>query len=346
METTEKRAGNQGFLNGIVLFQKMHTDCPLFFRASAAVKIPNDPLINTYRNVPSGQCFIRLTLFDCFDKAFFKKIDPLKILPFSPLRSFGKTAVQRKYISIFSANIQNRPVPFAVVRITGNDNIAFRIQLLFEQFTMFAGESAVFSGGHMPHFPRAVKFITQTPVFDIVGFFHTVGTTLIAPVSAAGEIAVFIQTQSIHKSPVGNIYGHQRFGIHLASPFHKFIQTEGIRFQLMPRRFESCLAVGPHAVFPAFQINIASAGVAGCRHIKFPNQTDHIFTETIFVGDRRIRLIHASVNITTEVFYKTAVDFFFYFTNNIIAIQRPFYIKHNTPLFPINFYLFKHTVAG
>ena len=182
----------------------------------------------------------------------------------------------------------------------------------------------------MAHLPRAVHLVAEAPELHAVGICRAVFFAQVAPVRAAGVVAVFHQIPGGVRAAGAEVHRHHGRGVNGSAPAHELVGAEGVGLGGAPCELQPAGAVlyGADAVFPVVTRNEVAAGVPHERDLQFSDQGVHVGAEAVSVRRGVARLVDAAVNGSPEMLDERAVNTFVDVAYGIFAAYGEFCVFH------------------
>ena len=162
----------------------------------------------------------------------------------------------------------------------------------------------------MVHLPRAVHLVAETPDLDAVGILGAVLLAQVAPVAAAGMVAVFEHRQGFGEALGAEVDREHRLGAGLAAPADELVGADLVVLRRAPGEIEPHrpLLARANTVFPIVVGDEVAAGITHQRRLQIAHEAEHVAPESIRVGRLVAGLVDAAVDRAAEMFEKGAVD--------------------------------------
>ena len=156
----------------------------------------------------------------------------------------------------------------------------------------------------MADLPRAVHFVSNAPVLDVVGILVSVGNAKVGPVGSAWIVAVFNHVACILWCSCPHVYGSKNFSSRFFCPVNKFVNTNFIWFYCVPCavKADRPFVLWSDSVLPVVAAQKVSARIANEGHIKVLYKIDDISPESLAVCRRVAWFIDSRVYCAAKMF--------------------------------------------
>ena len=120
-----------------------------------------------------------------------------------------------------------------------------------------------------------------------------------------------------------------RLGPYNLTPLHEFVCSELIALLAQPCQLRPSRSIlsRPDSVKPVIRCDEIPAWISNDRDIQLPHGTDYIFTEPILIYESVVFvvwIVQSSIDATTHVFRKAAIDVVVYFADSVIRMYYDF----------------------
>ena len=109
------------------------------------------------------------------------------------------------------------------------------------------GDAAIFVGGAVVHLPRPVHLVAEAPDLDVVRVRRAVLAAQVAPVAAAGMVAVFEHGEGFGEALGAEVDGKHRLGAGLLAPADELVGADLVGLAGLPGIVEPRPGAGPSA---------------------------------------------------------------------------------------------------
>ena len=162
----------------------------------------------------------------------------------------------------------------------------------------------------MVHLPRPVHLVAEAPDPDVVRLLRAVLAAEVAPVAAAGVVAVLEHGEGLVEALRAEIDGEHRRGAGLPAPADELVGADLVGLGRPPGVVEPHrpLVARPDAVVPVVVGDEVAARIADERELQIADELEHVAAEPVVVGGRVAGLVDAAVDGAAEMLEEGAVD--------------------------------------
>ena len=175
------------------------------------------------------------------------------------------------------------------------------------------GDVAVLVRGLGAGLPGAVHLVAQAPDAEVVRLLVAVGDAQVAPVRAAGEVAVFDQVRGLLGRAGAQVHRDHGVGPGLLAPVGELVDAELVRLQARPGVVQAAgaLVLGADAVLPMVFVCKAAARPTEYRNFDLLQGLYHVVAHSVSIRNGGVfSYIQALINAAAQVLGEVAIDFF------------------------------------
>ena len=158
----------------------------------------------------------------------------------------------------------------------------------------------------------------------LCGVLRSVLPAEVAPVAAAGMVAVFEHGEGLGEALRAEIDGEHRCGVGLPAPADELVGADCVGLGRAPGIVEARrpLVARPDAVDPVIVGDEIAAGIADQGELQVADEIENVAAEPLLVGRRVTGFVNAAINGPAEVLEKGAVDAVVDVANSKIPMHR------------------------
>ena len=150
-----------------------------------------------------------------------------------------------------------------------------------------------------------------------------VGSAQIGKLCSSGVVAILVEFPGFDRAARPEVHRDHRLDSGRPAPVDKFVGPERVRLSGHPRELPSFRAFleRPHSIFPLVPGDEIAARIPHDCHAEFPDEFEHIATESVLVSRRMAGLVDAAVNRPSEMLDERSEQARIGFPNNEPAVE-------------------------